>query len=103
MNVKVDKIFSEMILKKLNSGEIGVSNFEFIKYFPCDGHENIFDISDKISKFKFNKGLVEDNLKKYFHDFSKFLNSEEGDYYIFLLVILKIWDSFFFHIFLSVS
>nr|WP_267507676.1 UTP--glucose-1-phosphate uridylyltransferase [Borreliella afzelii] len=83
MNVKVDKIFSEMILKKLNSGEIGVSNFEFIKYFPCDGHENIFNISDKISKFKFNKGLVEDNLKKYFHDFSKFLNSEEGDYYIF--------------------
>ncbi|WKC81266.1 UTP--glucose-1-phosphate uridylyltransferase [Borreliella tanukii] len=83
MNVKVDKIFSEMILEKLNSGEIGTNNFESIKYFPCDNHENIFNISDKISKFKFDKGLVEDNLKKYFYDFSKFLYSEEGDCYIF--------------------
>ncbi len=41
MNVKVDKIFSEMILEKLNSGEIGINNFESIKYFPCDSHENI--------------------------------------------------------------
>nr|WP_267509928.1 UTP--glucose-1-phosphate uridylyltransferase [Borreliella garinii] len=83
MNVKVDKIFSEMILEKLNSGEIGINNFESIKYFPCDSHENIFNISDKILKFKLNKGLVEDNLKKYFYDFSKFLHSEEGDCYIF--------------------
>ncbi len=83
MNVKVDKIFSEMILEKLNSGEICPNNFESIKYFPCDSHENIFNISDEILRFKFDKGLVEDNLKKYFHDFSKFLQSEEGDYYIF--------------------
>ncbi|WNY64580.1 UTP--glucose-1-phosphate uridylyltransferase [Borreliella carolinensis] len=83
MNVKVDKIFSEMILEKLNSGEIGINNFESIKYFPYDSHENILNISDKILRFKFRKGLVEDNLKKYFHDFSKFLYLEEGDCYIF--------------------
>ncbi|WKC78514.1 UTP--glucose-1-phosphate uridylyltransferase [Borreliella turdi] len=83
MNAKVDKIFSEMILKKLNSGEIGINNFESIKYFPCDGHKNIFDISDKILRFKLNKGLVEDNLKKYFYDFSKFLYLEEDNCYIF--------------------
>ncbi|WP_418905529.1 UTP--glucose-1-phosphate uridylyltransferase [Borreliella japonica] len=83
MNFKVDEIFSEMILKKLNSGEIGINNFESIKYFPCDNHENILNISDKILSFKFNKGFVEDNLKKYFRDYSKFLNSEEGDCYIF--------------------
>ncbi|AGS66029.1 UTP--glucose-1-phosphate uridylyltransferase [Borreliella burgdorferi CA382] len=36
MNVKVDKIFSEMILEKLNSGKICPNTFESIKYFPCD-------------------------------------------------------------------
>ncbi|EEF81962.1 UTP--glucose-1-phosphate uridylyltransferase [Borreliella valaisiana] len=83
MNIKIDKIFSEMILEKLNSGEIGINNFESIKYFPYDNHENIFNISDKILRFKLKKGLVENNLKKYFYDFSKFLHSEEGDCYIF--------------------
>ncbi|QFI14168.1 UTP--glucose-1-phosphate uridylyltransferase [Borrelia sp. CA_690] len=83
MNIQVDKIFSEMILKKLNSGEIGINNFETIKYFPCDNHENIFNISDKIKSFKFNKGMVEDNLKKYFYDYYKFLRLEEGNFYIF--------------------
>ncbi|AJA89858.1 UTP--glucose-1-phosphate uridylyltransferase [Borreliella chilensis] len=83
MNIGVDKIFSEMILEKLNAGEVGINNFESIKYFPCDSHENILDISDKILSFKFDKRLVEDNLKKYFFDFSRFLHSEEDNCYVF--------------------
>ncbi len=92
MNVKVDKIFSEMILEKLNSGEIGINNFESIKYFPCDSHENIFNISDKILKFKLNKGLVEDNLKNIFMIFLNFCIQKKVIVIFFLLAILKIWD-----------
>ncbi len=77
MNVKVDKIFSEMILEKLNSGKICPNTFESIKYFPCDSHENIFNISDEILRFKFDKGLVEDNLKNIFMIFLNFCNQKK--------------------------
>ncbi|WP_024654247.1 UTP--glucose-1-phosphate uridylyltransferase [Borrelia persica] len=78
----IDKIFSKEILDMLNMHQIKALNISF-KNFPNENYGNILSLTDNSVKLKFKKELVEHNLKKYIDDYTKFLFSSEGDFYIF--------------------
>ena len=78
----IDKDFSRRMLDELNMHRLELLNVS-IKSFPDKRHKSIFNLSGDIIKLKFEKRLVENNLKKYIDNFSEFLRSEEEDFYIF--------------------
>ncbi|UCP01048.1 UTP--glucose-1-phosphate uridylyltransferase [Borrelia hermsii] len=78
----IDKIFSKKMLDMLNMHKLKVLSKSF-KNFPNESHSSILSLVDHPVKLKFKKELVEHNLKKYIDDFTKFLFSSEGDFYVF--------------------
>ncbi|ACH94270.1 uncharacterized conserved protein [Borrelia recurrentis A1] len=78
----IDKVFSQKVLNMLNMHDLKGLDISF-KNFPSESHSNILSLTDNFVKLKFRKELIENNLKKYFDDYRKFLFSSEGDFYVF--------------------
>ncbi|APR64522.1 UTP--glucose-1-phosphate uridylyltransferase (plasmid) [Borrelia anserina] len=78
----IDKIFSKRMLDMLNKHKLETLNMSF-KNFPDENHSNILNLADTPIKLKFKKELVEYNLRKYIDDFTRFVLSSEGDFYVF--------------------
>ncbi|AHH11184.1 UTP--glucose-1-phosphate uridylyltransferase (plasmid) [Borrelia coriaceae] len=78
----IDEIFSKKMLDMLNMHKLKTLSMSF-KNFPDESHSNILRLADHSFRLKFKKELVENNLKKYIDDCTKFVFSSEGDFYVF--------------------
>ncbi|WP_445436396.1 UTP--glucose-1-phosphate uridylyltransferase [Candidatus Borreliella tachyglossi] len=81
MNKVIDEEFSKKMLDALNIHKLKTVSV-CVKSFPDESRKNIFNLAGDIDTFKFKKGLVKNNLKKYIDDFSNYMRSED-DFYIF--------------------